>query len=112
MSEIDHHGRGRSNSVLSERRRSLPSVKSFSTISDTASIAGSIAASVSLTVPDAQDFQTRRRRAAKLASFFGVNHKELVKTMLDDLESGVKQERTEGRLGTQEAEVSLPLLKR
>jgi hypothetical protein len=60
--------------------------------------------------PEVTDFQTRRRRAAKLTQFFGVNYRELVTNVLDDIEHGVQNETKRGTLQPDEAEVRIPIL--
>ncbi|EIN14386.1 hypothetical protein PUNSTDRAFT_130019 [Punctularia strigosozonata HHB-11173 SS5] len=83
-------------SVLSQRRRSLP----MSSSSDVATIAES-------PVPGSS-FQVRRRRAAKLTHFFGVDYCELVGEILDSIEKGVEEERGRGSLRPEEAQVGSP----
>lgn len=56
--------------------------------------------------PDITDFQLRRRRAAKLTSFFGVDYRELVNNVLESIESGLEHERKRGTLQADEIEVS------
>ena len=81
-------------SIRSERRLSLPtSVISFS--SDH---------SPSLT-PEVSDFQARRRKAAKLTQFFGVDYRELVGDIIDSIERGVEHEQTRGTLNQDEVQV-------
>lgn len=50
------------------------------------------------------DFQTRRRRAAKLTQFFGVDYRELITDVLNSIESGLEHE--QGYLQEEEMEVS------
>lgn len=81
-------------SIRSERRHSLPvSVSTFS-------LASSCPQEVS-------EFQVRRRRAAKLTHFFGVNYRELIDDILESIESGVEEEHGKGTLQPEEAEVLL-----
>jgi hypothetical protein len=61
--------------------------------------------SSSYTIQQANEFQQRRRRAAKLAQFFGVNYRELVNEVLESIESGVTQEQLRGTLKAEEVEV-------
>jgi hypothetical protein len=85
-------------SIKSERRRSLPtntSVLSFVSEYSTAAPR-----------PEAMDFQARRRRAAKLTQFFGVDYRELISDVLESIESGLELEQTRGTLNPDEAEVS------
>ena len=69
-----------------ERRRSLPSRTSILSISSEYSLA-------SVVPPPAPEegyaFQVRRRRAAKLTNFFGVNYRELMSEILESLEKGI-----------------------
>ncbi|KAF7969071.1 hypothetical protein HWV62_28362 [Athelia sp. TMB] len=83
-------------SLRSDRRRSLPS--SIMSVS-TADFIGNRS-----TKPEANDFQVRRRRAAKLAQFFGVDYKAVMQEVLDSIERGVEDERQSGALQPEEAE--------
>ena len=84
-------------SLRSDRRLSLPSsIMSAST----ADFMGNKS-----TKPEANDFQVRRRRAAKLAQFFGVDYKAVMQEVLDSIERGVEDERQSGALQPEEAEV-------
>jgi len=56
--------------------------------------------------PEASDFQIRRRRAAKLTSFFGVDYRELIHDILESIEKGVEEERKRGTLRPEEVDVS------
>ncbi|KAJ3762186.1 hypothetical protein EV360DRAFT_36197 [Lentinula raphanica] len=100
-----------SGSVRSERRRSLPALPARTSIASFNSIdsVASIITKVSLDDADVEGsdgaFQVRRRRAAKLTQFFGVNYRDLVEDVLDSIEKGVELENGKG-LSTQEAEVS------
>lgn len=51
------------------------------------------------------EFQNRRRRAAKLTSFFGVEYRELFAEVLDTIESEVKSDRARGSLNADEVQV-------
>ncbi|KAF8203910.1 hypothetical protein BJ912DRAFT_1090718 [Pholiota molesta] len=86
-------------SIKSERRRSLPARTSLS----------SLAPSEFTVAPDAAEFQQRRRRAAKLTQFFGVNYRELIADVLESIEHGVAHEGARGTLRAEEIE---DLLKR
>lgn len=55
---------------------------------------------------DPTAFQMRRRRAAKLTQFFGVDYRELISDVLDSIENGVEQEQQRGTLRAEEVEVS------
>ncbi|KIM70154.1 hypothetical protein SCLCIDRAFT_509107 [Scleroderma citrinum Foug A] len=84
-------------SIRSERRHSLPvSVSTFSLASEVFSYPQEVS-----------DFQVRRRRAAKLTSFFGVNYRELIEDILESIERGVEEEHGKGTLQLEEAEVLL-----
>ncbi|KAG2149522.1 hypothetical protein BD769DRAFT_1624162 [Suillus cothurnatus] len=50
------------------------------------------------------DFQLRRRRAAKLTHFFGVDYRELIHDILESIEKGVEEERKRGTLRPEEVE--------
>lgn len=56
--------------------------------------------------PEATDFQIRRRRAAKLTQFFGVDYNQIINEIVDSIESGVEDESKRGTLQPEEAEVS------
>jgi hypothetical protein len=92
-----------SSSPKSERRHSLPARTSMVSISSEISITGP--------KPDQTDFQLRRRRAAKLTNFFGVDYRELINDVLESIESGLEHERKRGRLGAEEAEDLLQRLR-
>ncbi|KAJ7086598.1 hypothetical protein C8R43DRAFT_1051294 [Mycena crocata] len=124
-----------------ERRRSLPartSMASLMSVSSLASISSSILSS-STTVPGAvgqglsartastgasasastastpdaaaTEFQTRRRRAAKLTQFFGVDYRDLIEDVLESIEHGLDAERRRGTLNPAEAEALLQKLR-
>lgn len=84
-------------SIRSARRRSLPTRGSI----------GSLHSEYSLTSPkpEVTEFQLRRRRAAKLTQFFGVDYRLLIHDVLDSIESGVQEERKRGTLNPDEFEV-------
>ncbi|KAF8517275.1 hypothetical protein BU17DRAFT_29220, partial [Hysterangium stoloniferum] len=50
-------------------------------------------------------FQVRRRRAAKLTAFFGVNHRDLFGEVLDSIERGMREDVRVGGLQIGEMEV-------
>ncbi|KAG1757094.1 hypothetical protein EDB19DRAFT_1623063 [Suillus lakei] len=53
---------------------------------------------------ESSDFQLRRRRAAKLTHFFGVDYRELIHDILESIEKGVEEERKRGTLRPEEVE--------
>lgn len=55
-------------------------------------------------------FQTRRRRAAKLTQFFGVNYRELMGEIIESIEKGLEEERGKGTLKPDEVQVCLHYL--
>ena len=55
--------------------------------------------------PGATDFQLRRRRAAKLTHFFGVDYRQIMTDILESIEKGVEEERKRGTLQAEEVEV-------
>lgn len=83
-------------SFRSERRHSLPSSASMTSLS-----------SELFTSPTTSRFQIRRRKAAKLTNFFGVNYRELMQDILESIEKGVEEECNEGTLQPQEVEVRI-----
>ena len=50
----------------------------------------------------------RRRKAAKLTQFFGVDYRELINDVLQSIENGVENEHESGTLRAEEAEVGHP----
>ncbi|KAG5643129.1 hypothetical protein DXG03_001519 [Asterophora parasitica] len=97
-------------SIKSERRRSLPARTSLLSLASQASGSttfDSPAGGLELESPkpDATDFQARRRRAAKLTQFFGVDYTELIKDVLESIESGLEHERKRGTLDPEEVEL-------
>ncbi|KAF7307304.1 hypothetical protein MIND_00524400 [Mycena indigotica] len=95
----------------SERRRSLPVLLPRSSVSSLASIASD--ATTTTASPDAlaTEFQLRRRRAAKLTQFFGVDYRELIDDVLESIEAGLDAERSRGSLNAGEAEALLQKLR-
>lgn len=85
-------------SSKSERRRSLPTRTSV------------VSLAADYNSPEVSDFQLRRRRAAKLTQFFGVDYRDLVRDVLDSIESGLEHEHRRGAINTEEAEVSILVL--
>jgi hypothetical protein len=82
-------------SPRSERRRSLPTSMSMISL-----------VNVTSPKPEVTEFQLRRRKAAKLTQFFGVDYVDLIKDVLESIEKGVDEERKGGVLQPGEAEVS------
>ncbi|KAG9314003.1 hypothetical protein JVU11DRAFT_4781 [Chiua virens] len=81
-------------SFKSERRYSLPSNASMMSLSS------------EFCVPvQTSRFEDRRRKAAKLTNFFGVDYCELIRDILESIEKGVEEERKKGTLQPQEVEV-------
>ena len=60
--------------------------------------------------PEVSEFQLRRRRAAKLTHFFGVDYRELIEDVLVSIEKGVDDERRRGGLDPAEADVCFSVL--
>ncbi|KAI8981192.1 hypothetical protein BD414DRAFT_491945 [Trametes punicea] len=77
--------------IKSERRRSLPSRTSIASFTSELSF-------VVAPTPTEPSFQQRRRRAAKLTHFFGVDYRELMNEILDSIEKGLEEERGKGTL--------------
>jgi hypothetical protein len=88
-------------SSRSERRHSLPSNASMTSLS-----------SEFYASPKTSLFQIRRRKAAKLTNFFGVDYRELIQDILESIEKGVEEERKQGTLQPQEVEVSVSVSSR
>lgn len=57
-------------------------------------------------MPQASSFQQRRKRAAKLTHFFGVDYKELFDDVLESLEDDMQLGQSDGVLRAEEVEVS------
>ena len=55
--------------------------------------------------PEENSFQARRRRAAKLTQFFGVDYRDLVNEVFDSLEKGLEEEGGRGTLRPDEVQV-------
>ncbi|KAI0652341.1 hypothetical protein C8Q79DRAFT_896641 [Trametes meyenii] len=75
-----------------ERRRSLPSRTSI------ASFTSEISMLIATPPPGEHSFQQRRRRAAKLTHFFGVDYRDLMSEVLESIEKGLEEERGKGTL--------------
>ncbi|KAI9444940.1 hypothetical protein H4582DRAFT_865702 [Lactarius indigo] len=84
-------------SVRSERRRSLP------TRSSNLSLASQFNLS-SPSSPEMASFQARRRQAAKLTHFFGVDYRDLIGDILESIEHDVQEESNRGSLHPEEIE--------
>ncbi|KAJ2923857.1 hypothetical protein H1R20_g13237, partial [Candolleomyces eurysporus] len=86
-------------SIRTERRHSLPvqsSAESINTLASEHTVAPGDAPATPK--PELTDFQMRRRRAAKLTQFFGVQYRELINDVLDSLEHGLEHEQKRGTL--------------
>lgn len=93
-----------SNASFFGRRRSLPVLSSRISLNSEYS--------VDVIAPETDDvtgFQVRRRKAAKLTQFFGVDYRELINDVLQSIEHGVKNEHKSGTLRAEEAEVCVIL---
>ncbi|KAI0639877.1 hypothetical protein C8Q77DRAFT_1045929 [Trametes polyzona] len=77
--------------VKAERRRSLPSRTSIASFTSDISL-------IVAPTPTEPSFQQRRRRAAKLTHFFGVDYRELMNEVLESIEKGLEEERGRGTL--------------
>jgi len=86
-------------SARSDRRRSLPLCPSIASLRSEYSITSP---------PEISTFEQKRRRAAKLTNFFGVNHRDIMEDILDSIENGVAEERGRGTLNQAQADVRLP----
>jgi hypothetical protein len=86
----------------SERRRSLPTTMSMLSLSSVFTI----------TSPQHEitEFQLRRRKAAKLTQFFGVDYRDLIQDVLESIEKGVDEDRNRGTLKPSEADVRSPFI--
>ena len=81
----------------SERRRSLPPARA--SVSSVSSVMTS-----SPSLDPSSTFGARRRRAAKLAHFFGVSYRDLFGDVLDSIEMGVRDEASKGSMKPDEVE--------
>ncbi|KAF8665490.1 hypothetical protein AX16_000505 [Volvariella volvacea WC 439] len=91
-------------STKSERRHSLPARTSIISLSSEYSVASA--------KPEPTDFQLRRRRAAKLTHFFGVDYRDLIRDVLESIENGLEHERKRGTLNAEEVEDLLHRLRK
>ena len=90
-------------SVRSERRRSLPTRSSNRSLASLFNIS-------SPSSPEMASFQTRRRQAAKLTHFFGVDYRDLIGDILESIEHDVQEESHRGSLHPEEIQVCLVIL--
>lgn len=93
-------------STKAERRRSLSSLPSRTSMTSINS-EFSLMSMSSVPEPDVTGFQARRRRAAKLTQFFGVDYRELMIEILDSIERGLEEESGRGTLNPDEVQVSV-----
>ncbi|TFY68583.1 hypothetical protein EVJ58_g901, partial [Rhodofomes roseus] len=84
-------------SAKAERRRSMPTRTSMASVSSEWSLLPSPS-------PEENSFQQRRRRAAKLTQFFGVNYRDLMNEILESIEKGLEEERGRGTLKPDEVQ--------
>ena len=89
--------------IRSERRRSLPNRSS------TVSLASQF--NLGSPSPDRTSFQARRRQAAKLTHFFGVDYRDLIGDILESIEHCVEEESHRGTLHPDEIRVCRPWLR-
>jgi hypothetical protein len=80
-----------------DRRRSLPLCPSMTSMRSEYSITSP--------PPEVSTFEQKRRRAAKLTNFFGVNHRDIMTDILESIESGVAEEMGRGTLNEAQADV-------
>lgn len=99
---IRHRGNSDASSILTERRRSLPASIETASIISGLTIGDKDAAATPTDDASITDFQMRRRRAAKLTQFFGVQYRELINDVLDSLENGLEHEQKRGTLQADE----------
>ncbi|KAL6307642.1 hypothetical protein BKA93DRAFT_726779 [Sparassis latifolia] len=78
-------------SAKADRRHSLPSRTSIISVA-------SSEFSIATPTPEDLTFQARRRTAAKLTQFFGVNYRDLMNEILESIEKGLEDERGRGSL--------------
>lgn len=90
--------------VRSERRLSLP------TRSSNLSLASQFNLSSGPSSPEMASFQARRRQAAKLTHFFGVDYRDLIGDILESIEHDVQEESHRGSLHPAEIQVCLFVL--
>jgi hypothetical protein len=85
--------------ILNERRRSLPSYPSTTSLRSECSITNP---------PEVSMFEQKRRRAAKLTNFFGVSHRDIMDDILESIETGVEEDAGSGTLNQAQADVRPP----
>jgi len=90
--------------IRSERRRSLP------TRSSTVSLASQF--SLGSPSPERTSFQVRRKQAAKLTHFFGVDYRDLIGDILESIERYVEEESHRGTLHPEEIQDLVVKLRR
>ncbi|THH19682.1 hypothetical protein EW146_g1519 [Bondarzewia mesenterica] len=86
------------------RRRSLPTRTSSLSLASQYTVASP--------APEMVSFQARRRRAAKLSSFFGVDYRDLIGEVLDSLQHDVEEEGHRGSLEPHELQDLLQKLRK
>jgi len=82
----------------SERRRSLPTRSSSLSLASQFNLSGPSS-------PEMASFQARRRQAAKLTHFFGVDYRVLIGDILESIEHDVQEESHRGSLHPEEIQV-------
>ncbi|THH02343.1 hypothetical protein EW026_g495 [Hermanssonia centrifuga] len=87
-----------------ERRRSLPTRTSMASISSAYSVAAPSEEEI--------NFRARRKRAAKLTQFFGVDYRDLMGEVIDSLEKGLEEEGGRGTLRPDEVQELLHKLRK
>lgn len=80
-------------------RASLLSIESVATVSSYATL-----------TPEPMTFQARRKRAAKLAHFFGASYRDLFGEVLNQIERGMLEEARLGEMSREEMRVSFNVL--
>jgi len=88
-------------SIKSERLRSFPAKASQTSLNSGASVA------IPSPKLDAGSFQQRRKKAAKLTQFFGVDYRELIDNVLESIENGMQVDQRDGMLRAEEVEVRI-----
>jgi hypothetical protein len=98
---VDKHESLSGASVRSERRRSLPLRTSYTSLNSQYALGDA--------QRETNQFELRRRRAAKLSQFFGVGYRDLFGEVLDSIEISVREDEGKGTLNAAEAEVCFRL---
>ena len=83
------------------RRRSLPTRASVTSLSSEFSVMTTTTVSA-----EEKTFQARRKRAAKLTQFFGVDYRDLMSEIIDSIEQGLQEESGRGTLRPDEVQVT------